>query len=304
MADFSTPFGDDAERRLASANEKQNGFPCGPANQALFNGLFYQLWAELDAIHQEGGIPGDDDVYNTTLLNIQALIDAATGAGDTSQFVLFSQARARLPVYPEFLTTDGKITVTSPATGTIRIPGGISFLHRGIFTVTTTEIDFVSVASKTYHVRWSQSGGYTMEDLADVAYNPSSYAETHEDFDSTFDDMLIARVITNSSNVATITNLVNKNVVRISGEADIRSEDYNFENVNSDTDITSRLLIDIDLARKPLSFIRSILDLDVVSNITEANFGVRTDSRYTISAFYQLTDNPLRRGTVGYGVVL
>jgi hypothetical protein len=216
MADFSTPFGENSERRLPSADEKSLGFPCGPADQKLFNGLFHQLQKELDAIHSEAGVSGDNTEFNTTLLAIQELINNAISVldppeePDLSPFLTLLQARARLPVFPEFLTADGKINVSSPATGTVRLPGGITFLHRGIQPIETVQTDFTTLASKTYHLRWSYSGGYALKDLADVAYNPSSLAESDTSFDSTYDDMLISRVVTNSSNVATITNLANK----------------------------------------------------------------------------------------------
>lgn len=211
MPDYSTPFAKDAIKRTATADEKLNGFPCGAANQALFNGLVNQLQADLYAIHVAGGVAGSDEDTNTTLLNIQALINAATGGGDDSDYVLLSQARTRLPIFPEFLTADGKINVSSPATGTIRIPSGIDFLHRGIKIETTVETDFTTDVSKTYHVRWNPTDGYQMLDLESGTYNAGSLDETDAVFDSTYDDMLICRVITNSSNVATITNLVNKN---------------------------------------------------------------------------------------------
>ena len=69
--------------------------------------------------------------------------------------------------------------------------------------------DFPTVASKVYHVRWAYPAGYSLEDLSDPAYNPSTLAETDASFDTTFDDMLIARVVTDSGNVPTITNLAN-----------------------------------------------------------------------------------------------
>src|SRR5690606_7581460 len=47
--------------------------------------------------------------------------------------------------------------------------------------------------------------------LLDGAYNPTTLAETDPVFDSTFDDMLVARIVTNASNVATITSLANLN---------------------------------------------------------------------------------------------
>ena len=51
MADFSVPFARDANRRLALVGEKTGGFPCGEADQTLFNGLFYQIQAELIHYH-------------------------------------------------------------------------------------------------------------------------------------------------------------------------------------------------------------------------------------------------------------
>lgn len=145
---------------------------------------------------------------------IEALIAAATGGGDTSQFLLVSQARARLPIFPEVLSADGKINVISPAAGSVQVPSGVSFQHRGIFPVSTgdyIEADrtFATVGSKTYHLRWTPTGGFALKDLADAVYNPGVLAESSIAFDSTYDDMLISRVVTTSGNVPTITNLVN-----------------------------------------------------------------------------------------------
>ncbi|OAB57604.1 hypothetical protein AY599_18270 [Leptolyngbya valderiana BDU 20041] len=141
---------------------------------------------------------------------VENLIAAAIGSGDTSNFVTFPLARARLPIYPEIVSADGRINVTSPAAGTVRVPSGVTFMHRGIFPVTTEETDFSTTASKTYHLRWNATDGLSLEDLADSGYNPSVLPESDPTFDSTYDDMLIARVVTSSSNVATITNLASR----------------------------------------------------------------------------------------------
>jgi hypothetical protein len=58
-------------------------------------------------------------------------------------------------------------------------------------------------------LRWDPTNGFRLLDLANVAYNPTSLVETNVAFDSKYDDMLIGRVITNSSNVASITALAN-----------------------------------------------------------------------------------------------
>lgn len=147
---------------------------------------------------------------------IQLLIAAATGGGETSDYALMSQLRARVPIYPEVKTDDGRINVSSPGAGQILVPPTVSCLHRGVYLFNTSdygEIDrtFDTDPGKTYHLRWRASTGFALIDCADSDYNPGGLkAEADPSFDSTYDDMLVARVITNSSNVATITNLVNR----------------------------------------------------------------------------------------------
>lgn len=214
MANFTTPFGAAAQKRLPTTTEKQEGFLCGPADRALFVGLFNRLESELGDLMSYAGVTGTDSDNTQVRQAILALISAATG-GNPAGYVLMTQARARLPIFPETLTVDGKIICTSPATGTVRLPGGVSFLHRGIFTVTTAQTDFATAASKTYHLRWDATNGFRLLDLANVVYNSTAAAEISGLFDSTYDDMLLARVVTNSSNVPTITNLSNKAQLRL-----------------------------------------------------------------------------------------
>lgn len=235
MADFDPPFASTGEKRLPTTQERTDGFPCGPADQRLFNALFNRLEAELgDLVNYAGVAPSDVD--NTTVRQaVLALIASATG-GTPVGYILMDQARARLPIYPEILTAGGTITVVVPSAGNVRLPGGIDFLHRGIFPVTTSQTDFPTDPSKTYHMRWDPTNGFRLRDLANVGYNPSTLAETDMGFDSTFDDLLIARVITNSSNVATITNLVNKNRMTYefakSGSGTVVSTGTGFDGVN------------------------------------------------------------------------
>jgi hypothetical protein len=60
MADFVTPFAQGGPRRSPTSSEKTNGFPCGPADQELFNGLFYRLEAELGGLVNLSGFTGSD----------------------------------------------------------------------------------------------------------------------------------------------------------------------------------------------------------------------------------------------------
>lgn len=211
MANFDPPLASvGGVNRSPTTDEQNDGFPCGPADQTLFNRLFGRIEAELKAIQDEGGITGSESDDTTVLQAIQAMISAATGGGDVSQFILFSQAQARLPIFPEVTTNNGSIPVSAPSTGTIRVPASATILHRGIRTYTTVQEDLATVASKTYHLRWNKDDGFSLKDLADVSYNATVAAETNVAFDSSYDDMLVSRIVTNSSNVATITNLLNQ----------------------------------------------------------------------------------------------
>lgn len=218
MADFDPPWSSvGGVNRSPSTDEQADGFQCGEADLTLFNRLFGRVEAELKAIQDEGGIAGSESDDTTVLQAIQAMISAATGGGDVSQFVLFSQAQSRLPIFPEVTTNNGVIAVTDLGTGNIRIPASSTILHRGIRTYTTVQADIATVPSKTYHLRWNPTTGFVLKDLADTGYNPTLATESNAAFDSAYDDMLVARIVTNSSNVPTITNLANRAALRTSG---------------------------------------------------------------------------------------
>ena len=294
MADFSTPFGINAEKRFPSSTEKLNGHACGAASLALFNGLQYRLEAEVGNVIAHAGITQTDDRMTLLREAIVALIAAATGSNPAG-YILMDQARARLPIFPEVLNADGRIVVTSPAAGTIRLPGGIEFLHRGIFTVTTAQTDYPTVASRTYHLRWDKTNGFRMRDLTDTAsYNPLAAPETDARFDSTHDDMLIARVITNSSNVATITNLANKHDLRAVGEevsAKGTLVDFAREDNTRPSAITQYRAVSINFARRPDVYLTAANDLNVRESafplLDELNFGAKPLSRYQVAVWGQ-----------------
>lgn len=215
--DFDPAFANlSADRRPPTAGEIDNGFPCGPLDIQLWNWLFWMITAELQEVVTFGGITPDNASTTTLRRAIEALIAAATGGGDTSQFLLVSQARARLPIFPDVQTALGTFGVFSPAPGTIRIPAAVNFSHRGIYPLVTTLTDIASNISKTYHLRYNfTTAVWALKDLADTAvYNPAASAEDDPKFDSTYDDMLVARVITNASNVATIVELSNRATLR------------------------------------------------------------------------------------------
>jgi hypothetical protein len=136
------------------------------------------------------------------------MIAAATGGGSTTDYVLMSQARTRLPIFPQ-CPGNGHMPVSSTGAGNVTLPANFTFLHRGIFPVTTQNQTFATVANKIYHLRWNSVDGFVLKDLLDVGYNSGALAESNKAFDSTYDNMLIARVVTNSNNIPTITTLRN-----------------------------------------------------------------------------------------------
>jgi len=215
MANFDPPIASvGGITRPLTTLEKNNGFQCGAVDHKLFNFLFQRIEAELKAIQDAGGIVGSDGDDTTVLQAILELISSATGGGDPSSYVTFPLAQARLPIFAEVTTNNGVIPVTDLGTGNIRIPAAASILHRGIRPYSTVQTDLATVASKIYHLRWNPTSGFSLKDLADLGYNPTLAGEGNAAFDSSYDDVLISRIQTNSSNVPAITNLVNKAVFR------------------------------------------------------------------------------------------
>ena len=118
--------------------------------------------------------------------------------------------RLQFPIFPECRNSNGTFDISTPSAGTIRVPAGIQYVMRGGTLYTTAQTNLTTLANKTYHLRWDKTNGFRLRDLADTGYNPTAAAESNAGFDTTYDDILIARVVTNGSNVAAITNLKNK----------------------------------------------------------------------------------------------
>jgi hypothetical protein len=128
---------------------------------------------------------------------------------------------ANNPIYPAVDGGAGKLSVTG-STGQVVIDAGQDFVWRGLVRRATGDWDladrtFVTSASKTYHLRCDTAlTTFVLKDLADVGYNPTAAAETDAAFDSGFDDMLIARVVTDGANAPTVTALRNAHELRAS----------------------------------------------------------------------------------------
>lgn len=180
------------------------------------NGILAQLRTAIVGM----GIPIDnaDDAM---------LLKAIQAATVTIDAITKSQARANMPLFPEVLSTDGRIGVTG-STGQIVVGATEAFIWRGLFRIDLSSFDppartFALAPNKTYHLRWHASGTgmatpaasfpngrLVLRDVEDGAYNPGAAEDATAIFDTTFDDALLARIQTSPSNEPTITRLANK----------------------------------------------------------------------------------------------
>lgn len=144
-------------------------------------------------------------------------------------------ALTSLPIHAEVKTADARFTVTAGA-GNVVVTGA-TVTWRGwkdldLTGLTAPNRTLATAASKTYHLRWDAPGTglavpiatyplgrLSLRDLADAAYNPAALAEVDAAFDTTFDSVLLARVVTNGANAATVTTLANKAQLQLEYEA-------------------------------------------------------------------------------------
>jgi hypothetical protein len=284
---YNAPFGS-ADPNAAYVDRNTPGAVSGSRVPAL---AIEAPQREIEAVIVAAGIDPSKADMTQLLQAIGKLIDAATGGGGDENYLLMTQARSRLPIYPEVLTSDGKLPVVSPGSGTVRVPAGYNFLHRGIFNVTTVETDFVTLANKVYHLRWSNVGGFVLKDVADVAYNPGALPEASDGFDSTYDDMLVARIATNPSNTLTVTNFVNRQRLAIhSGVAGTNFQDPNGGSSRAD------FLLPLNWARTPKT--RSYSMIVVAS--TDGNVPDRDIVMYSSFPGSQATEIPATRYQIAF----
>lgn len=173
------------------------------------------------------------EVLNSLTSEIACAVDKAGrnyDPGDTCNLFraimdLITASQRGMPIFPEILETNNVMTINA-GTGLVTVPDGQVWRHRGVMDYDSTNIplvqrQFATIANTVYHLRWyapgliapvstSPSGVIVLHAVVDPVYNPSSLAESNEAFDSTYDNVLIARVVTNAGNVPTVTALMNK----------------------------------------------------------------------------------------------
>lgn len=208
-------------------------------------------------------------------------------------------------LFPEAKTADNKLTV-SAGTGEVVLSAVEDVVFRGLVKVSTFDWSLAQrtlahLANKTYHLRLSLAGGFALKDLADAGYNASALDEGDPAFDTTYDDMLIAKVVTNGSNVATITRLLNAHA--ISTEQQRVVQNLEFEDNTNPVDIVNGEDVTLDWSRRPKARLIAVNDMtsshaddpsgpNYGINGIENNFGLYALNRYAVRIWHQRTVQP------------
>lgn len=207
--------------------------------------------------------PGDLQSGVPTFWRYSASADSAAGAFLIEPWALAMMALDRLPIYPEIDTAGNTLSVTA-TTGQVVVGADQVFRHRGHRVINTSDTvagsrTFATVANKTYHLRWTWANGAGNYSLVDMT--AASPVETDATYDSTYDMMLIARVVTNGANLPTVTSLINRN--RLS---DTIFDAGNATSFGSGNGATRTVSIEINWARRPRVHARNWNSLQVLNS--------------------------------------
>ena len=209
MSDFSTPFGNDSDRRTPTAQELMKGFECGPADREIFNFLVNRLEAELASIIADSGLTPVATDRNTLLLSLRRIIARDTGTSPDTEYLLYATLKDFVKIYPEIETPGNLVTITVSADNREITIDEFTVVHRGMKRITVPETTLDIFSGRTYHLRWNETDGVTVTETNDADYNPDGLDEDDVKFDTTYDDLLLARIVVSGTGVPTITRLRN-----------------------------------------------------------------------------------------------
>ncbi|TAY75331.1 hypothetical protein [Rhizobium ruizarguesonis] len=150
---------------------------------------------------------------------LTARLAAYTGPVDSATFPY-------LDVFPTILTTGNAAVITSSVGQVVVTPFKWvwrQFKQLDVDSLNLAARTFATAASKTYHLRLSYNVGtgvqtLSLKDLSNAGYNPGALAESVNNFDTTYDDMLLAVVTTSAGNVPTVLPLKNAHRMTASAE--------------------------------------------------------------------------------------
>lgn len=249
--------------------------------------------------------PGDLQNGVPTFWRYSASADSAAGAFLIEPWALAMMALDRLPIYPEIDTASAKLALTA-TTGQIVIDGGQSFRHRGHRVVNTSDTasgsrTFATAINKTYHLRWTWSAGAGSYSLVDMT--SASPTESDRSYDSTYDRLLIARVVTNGSNVLTVTPYVNKHDLNAQGELLFNDVTWAGDLV-APSAMLHGTVVTVDWGRRPQAAMAMMTSISTTTTsdtlgTQQLNVGVNVRGRETMLVTYQKTQTP-QSGYVSY----
>lgn len=249
--------------------------------------------------------PGDLQSGVPTVWRYSAAADSAAGAFLIEPWALAMQGLDRLPIYPEIDTGSNKLALTA-TTGQIVVDAGQRFRHRGHRVIYTSDTasgsrTFATAINKTYHLRWTWSNGAGAYSLVDLT--GASPAEGDRSYDSTYDRLLIAKVVTNGSNVLTVTPYVNKHDLNARGELLFSGVTWSGDLV-APSALAHGTLVTLDWGRRArvaTSMMTSVSTTATGDTLgtQQINVGVDSRSRESLVVTYQKTENP-QTGYVSY----
>lgn len=116
--------------------------------------------------------------------------------------------------YPHIASQSQHLEIIQHDAWKIEIAPGQTFNWRGVWRIdtdafSTLERSFELAPNSTYHLRWRSTDSFLLLHLQDAAYNPQDLKESNPSFDTTFDDMLIARISSDEQGITEIVTLRN-----------------------------------------------------------------------------------------------
>ncbi|MEM5529547.1 tail fiber protein [Gammaproteobacteria bacterium AS21] len=112
-----------------------------------------------------------------------------------------------LPIFPEIINNDKKLLI-SLSVGKLTIAENQVIRFRGwrdINTDNLSNLSFTLDLAKTYHLRFDIDNELSLNDIESSDYNPDSLSESDRSFDTTYDNVLLAKI---SNGV--VTTLINQ----------------------------------------------------------------------------------------------
>lgn len=152
MVDYSPPFANAATRREPTAGELSGGFPCGPADQDLFNWLVWANQSEIgNAIGASGQTPSNSDMTQLLVALSRGIYLGGVG-GTANALTATVPGSVTIPALLEGMTFSFKAALNNTAGATLNITGfgAKSIVHKDGTALKADELQAGQIAKVTY----------------------------------------------------------------------------------------------------------------------------------------------------------